>query len=136
MHRNGIDAFVNPTITLPPARIGYASEPSVNSRPGGRFPTSANLGIPELTVPAGYSSVIYEPKFVLNAAKDDYDEVTNSTEPTFLETPLPIGISFWAGPGDEPILFTVASAYEAATQYRQAPAALPPVGKQQFQSRR
>ncbi len=136
MHRNGIDAFVNPTITLPPARIGYASEPSVNSRPGGRFPTSANLGIPELTVPAGYSSVIYEPKFVLNAAKDDYDEVTNSTEPTFLETPLPIGISFWAGPGDEPTLFTVASAYEAATQYRQAPAALPPVGKQQFQSRR
>ena len=28
MHRNGIDAFVNPTITLPPARIGYASQPS------------------------------------------------------------------------------------------------------------
>ena len=47
-----------------------------------------------------------------------------------------MGISFWAGPGDEPILFTVASAYEAATQHRQAPAALPPVGKQQFQSRR
>lgn len=136
MHRNGVDAFVNPTITLPPARIGYPSEPSVNSRPGGRFPTSANLGIPELTVPAGFSSVVYEPSFVLNAAKDDYDEVTNSTVPTFLETPLPLGISFWGGPGDEPILFTIASAYEAATQHRQAPAALPPVGKQQFQSRR
>ena len=136
MHRNGIDAFVNPTITLPPARIGYPSEPSVNSRPGGRFPTSANLGIPELTVPAGYSSVIYEPTYVLNAAKDDYDEVTNSTVPTFLDTPLPMGISFWGGPGDEPILFTVASAYEAATQHRQAPAALPPLGEQLFQSRR
>ena len=89
-----------------------------------------------MTVPAGYNSVIYEPKFVLNAAKDDYDEVTNSTEPTLLTTPLPVGISFWAGPGDEPILFTIASAYEAATQHRQAPAALPPVGKEQFLSRR
>ena len=136
MHHNGIDAFVNPTITVPPARIGYASEPSVNSRPQGRFPTSANLGIPELTVPAGSVSVIFEPKYVLNAAKDDYDEVTNSTEPTLLDTPLPIGISFWAGPGDEPILFTIASAYEAATHHRQAPEALPPVGKSQFLSSR
>jgi len=136
MHHNGVDAFVNPTITVPPARIGYPSEPSVNSRPGGRFPTSANLGIPELTVPAGYTTVIYEPKYVLNAAKDDYDEVTNSTEPTMLTTPLPMGMSFWAGPGDEPILFTIASAYEAATHHRQAPASLPPVGKEQFQSRR
>jgi len=136
MHRNGIDAFVNPTITLPPARIGYASEPSVNSRPDGRFPTSANLGIPELTVPAGYNSVIFEPKFALNAAKDAYDEATNSTDPTFLTTPLPMGISFWAGPGDEPILLTIASAYEAATQHRHAPAALPPVGKPQLLSKR
>jgi Asp-tRNA(Asn)/Glu-tRNA(Gln) amidotransferase A subunit family amidase len=136
MHHNDIDAFVNPTITLPPARIGYASEPSVNSRPQGRFPTSANLGIPELTVPAGYNSVIYEPKYVLNAAKDDYDEVTNSTDPTFLDTPLPMGISFWGGPGDEPILFTIASAYEAATHHRQAPASLPPVRGAEIISRR
>lgn len=128
MHHNGIDVFVNPTITLPPARIGLASEPSVNARPQGRFPTSANLGIPELTVPAGYNAVIYEPKFVLNAEKDDYDEVANSTEPTLLDTPLPVGLSFWAGPGDEPTLFRVASTYEAATHHRQAPAALPPVG--------
>jgi Asp-tRNA(Asn)/Glu-tRNA(Gln) amidotransferase A subunit family amidase len=136
MHRNGVDAFVNPTITLPPARIGYASEPSVNSRPQGRFPTSANLGVPELTVPAGYTSVIYEPTYVLNAAKDEYDEVTNSTEPTMLTTPLPMGISFWAGPGDEPILFTIASAYEAATHHRQAPASLPPVHVPEIISRR
>jgi Asp-tRNA(Asn)/Glu-tRNA(Gln) amidotransferase A subunit family amidase len=127
MHHNDVDVFVNPTITVPPARIGWASEPSVNARPGGRFPTSANLGIPELTVPAGYNGVIYEPKYVLNAAKDDYDDVANSTEPTFIDTPLPVGISFWAGPGDEPVLFRIASAYEAATQHREAPAALGPV---------
>ena len=56
MHQNDIDVLVNPTITIPPARIGYASEPSVNSRPNGRFPTSANLGIPEITVPAGFNT--------------------------------------------------------------------------------
>jgi amidase len=78
-------------------------------------------------VPAGYNSVIYEPTYALNAAKDDYDDVANSTEPKFIDTPLPVGISFWAGPGDEPVLFRIASAYEAATQHRVAPAALGPV---------
>jgi amidase len=129
MHQNDIDVFVNPTITIPPARIGYASEPSVKGRPNGRFPTSANLGIPELTVPAGFNNVIYEPTYVLNAAKDDYDDVSNSTTATTLDTPLPVGISFWAGPGDEPVLFKVASAYEAATHHREPPAALGPVGE-------
>ena len=51
MHQNDLDVLVNPTTTVPPARIGYASQPVVNSRSLGRFPTSANLGIPEITVP-------------------------------------------------------------------------------------
>jgi Asp-tRNA(Asn)/Glu-tRNA(Gln) amidotransferase A subunit family amidase len=127
MLQNDIDVLVNPTITLPPALIGYASEPSVKDRPNGRFPTSANLGIPEVTVPAGYNMVIYEPKYLLNAKKDNYDEVSNSTEPTMLENPLPIGISFWAGPGDEPVVLRVASTYEEATHHRVAPPALGPV---------
>jgi len=117
MHRNDIDLFVNPTITIPPVRIGYAGEPSVKDRPRGRFPTSANLGIPELTVPAGFNDIVYEPQFVLNEDKDGYDGVTN-TEETRLDTPLPVGISFWAGPGDEPVLLRAASAYEAATGHR------------------
>jgi amidase len=126
--QNDVDVLVNPTITVPPARIGYASEPSVKDRPNGRFPTSANLGVPEVTVPAGYNMVIYEPKYVLNEKKDDYDEVSNSTQPTMLETPMPIGISFWAGPGDEPTVLKVASTYEEATRHRVAPPALGPVG--------
>lgn len=125
--QNDIDVLVNPTITVPPARIGYASEPSVKDRPNGRFPTSANLGVPEVTVPAGYNMVIYEPKYALNAKKDDYDDITNATVPTMLETPLPIGISFWAGPGDEPIVLKVASTYQEATHHRVAPPALGPV---------
>ena len=126
MHKNDIDLFVNPTITIPPVRIGYAGEPSVKDRPRGRFPTSANLGIPELTVPAGFNPIAYEPEYALNEDKDDYDSVTSS-EQTELESPLPVGISFWAGPGDESIILRAASAYEAATQHRKAPPDFGPV---------
>ena len=126
MYRNDLDLFVNPTITIPPVRIGYAGEPSVNDRPRGRFPTSANLGIPEITVPAGFNRIVYEPEYVLNEDKDGYDGVTSGHE-TQLDSPLPVGLSLWAGPGDEPIILRVASAYEAATRHRMSPPDFGPV---------
>ena len=126
MHKNDLDVLVNPTITVPPIRIGYAGEPSVNNRPTGRFPTSANLGIPEITVPAGFNRVVYEPEYILSDGKGDYDNVTSGRQ-TRLDSPLPVGISFWAGPGDEPILLRAASAYEAATTHRMPPPGFGPV---------
>ena len=128
LHRNDIDVLVNPTITVPPVRIGYAGEPSVNDRPTGRFPTSANLGIPEITVPAGFNRVVYDPEYVLNEDRNGYDNVTGSRR-TELDAPLPVGISFWAGPGDEPIVLRVASAYEAATKHRRPPPDFGAVGR-------
>ena len=127
MQQNRLDVLVNPTTTVPPAKNGYASQPSVNNRPAGRFPTSADLGIPELTVPAGFNSVIYEPRFALNAANDNYTAVANETEQSMTDAPMPVGISFWAGPGEEPTLFKVASAYEAATKHRAPPPAFGPL---------
>ncbi len=126
LHRNDIDVLVNPTITVPPVRIGYAGEPSVDDRPTGRFPTSANLGVPEITVPAGFNRIVYDPEYVLNEEKNGYDNVTGSQR-TELDAPLPVGISFWAGPGDEPIVLRVASAYEAATRHRRPPPDFGPV---------
>jgi len=123
MHQNDLDVLVNPTTTIPPARIGYASQPVVNSRSRGRFPTSANLGIPEITVPAGFNTSIFEPQYGLNAAKDDYISVANEDRPSTLRLPLPVGISFWAGPGDEPMVLRVAASYEAVTKHRKAPPA-------------
>jgi Asp-tRNA(Asn)/Glu-tRNA(Gln) amidotransferase A subunit family amidase len=120
MHENDIDLFVNPTITIPQAKIGGPSEPSVNNRPGGRFPLSADLGIPEITVPAGFNEIVYEPHFVLNAAKTNYQSVTGTVQSTF-PNPMPFGMSFWAGPGDEPTILKVSSAYEAATHHRTPP---------------
>lgn len=130
MYQNDIDVFVNPTITIPAAKNGYASQPQVNDRPGGRFPTSANAGIPEITVPAGLNKIIYEPRFALNAAKDNYVSVANETQPTEM-TPMPFGISFWGGPGDEPVVLKVAATYESATKHRVAPPAFGPLDSHQ-----
>src|SRR5438034_6339886 len=123
MRQNDIDVFVNPTTTIPPARIGYANQPTVNDRPVGRFPTSANVGIPEITVPAGFNTIIYEPDYMLNAAKSSYIAMANNDRRSTLEFPLPVGISFWAGPGDEGLVINAAAAYEAATKHRPAPPA-------------
>lgn len=127
MHQNNIDVLVNPTTTIPPTRIGYASQPVVNNRSRGRFPTSANLGIPEITVPAGFNARIFEPDYALNDAKDDYVSIANEDRPSTLQSPLPVGISFWAGPGDEPMILRVAASYEEATKHRRPPAAFGPV---------
>ena len=121
MRQNNIDVFVNPTTTIPPARIGYASQPAVNDRPVGRFPTSANVGIPEIAVPAGFNPIVYEPEYVLNTARNNYAAAANDDRRSTLELPLPVGISFWAGPGDEGVVIKVAAAYEAATRHRTAP---------------
>ncbi|HEV3057215.1 MAG TPA: amidase [Vicinamibacterales bacterium] len=123
MRQNNIDVFVNPTTTIPQARIGHANQPTVNDRPIGRFPTSANVGIPEITVPAGFNSIVYEPEYALNTGKTGYVTAANNDRRSTLATPLPVGISFWAGPGDEGVVIKVAAAYEAATKHRVAPAA-------------
>jgi len=127
MRENNLDILVNPTITVPPVLHGGASQPQINNRPTGRFPLSADLGIPEITVPAGFNSVMYEPRLELNDKQDNYRSVANNTEQTMMEHPMPYGISFWAGPGDEPIVIKVASIYEQATKHRMAPPAFGPV---------
>lgn len=134
MLQNDLDVLVNPTTTIPPAKIGYANQPAVNNRPVGRFPTSANLGIPEITVPAGFNRIVYEPQYALSSAKAAYISAANDERTTVLDVPLPVGISFWAGPGDEPAIIEVAAAYEAATKHRTPPPAFGPVREQPSQS--
>jgi len=127
MQQNQLDVLVNPTTTIPAAKIGYASQPTVNNRPVGRFPTSADLGIPEITVPAGFNTEIYEPGYALNEKQDGYINVANNTNKTSMAAPMPIGISFWAGIGEEPTIIKVASIYEAATRHRAPPSAFGPL---------
>jgi amidase len=127
MRENNLDVLVNPLTTIPIPKIGGPVEPEVNSRPSNRFAFTADAGIPEITVPAGFNRVVYEPKFVLSSDTKNYRSVSGS-ERTLLDAPgLPISISFWAGPGEEPTILKVASAYEAATKHRRPPAAFGPL---------
>jgi len=123
MRENRLDVLVNPTTTIPPAKIGFADQPTVNDRPVGRYPTSANAGIPEITVPAGFNRIVYDPSFALTPARTGYNSVANEDHPTTLEAALPVGISIWAGPGDEASILRVAAAYERATHHRRPPSA-------------
>ena len=122
MRENRLDVLVNPENTLPHQKVGGPSEPSVNGRgaSGSTQTITALIGAPEIVVPAGFNDVVYEPRYVLNAAGDGYDAVPGY-ERSRLDTPLPISMMFWAGPGDEAAVLRAASAYEAATRHRVPP---------------
>ena len=128
MYENDIDVFVNPENTLPHPKTGFAAEPTVGNRgnAGATQRLTALMGVPEIVVPAGFNEIFFEPQFVLNDDKTRIISVTGTEEDEF-DTPLPISIMFWAGPGDLPIVIKVASAYEAATQHRTPPPDFGPV---------
>ena len=105
-------------------KIGDAQEPDVDGRRANGFAITDLLGVPEIIVPAGFNDVVYEPQFVLSEDKKSYTGVAGTTT-SKPPNPLPISIQFWAGPGDEPVMLKVASAYEAATHHRKPPAAFP-----------
>jgi len=136
MYENGIDAFVNPENTLPPMKLGGATEPEVHGRGSAsccqRF--TALLGGPEADVPAGYIRTIYESKFALSADQKRYVPVTGTVE-SQLPHPMPISLMFWAGPGNDPEVIKIASAYEAATHHRVPPPAFGPLEKARMTKR-
>ncbi len=122
MQQNRLDVLVNPENTLPHRKVGGPSEPNVNGRgaAGATQTITALVGAPEIVVPAGFNDVVYEPRFVLSEAGDRYVAVSGD-EPSRLETPLPISMMFWAGPGAEAAVLRAASAYEVATRHRAPP---------------
>jgi amidase len=71
-------------------------------------------------VPAGFNQIVYEPQLQLSADRTRYVAVTG-TEQGLMAKPMPISMMIWAGPGSEPEIIKVASAYEAASQHRTPP---------------
>jgi amidase len=128
MYENKIDVFVNPEQTTAPYLLGGALEPEVNGRGSQsccqRF--TALLGSPEVDVPAGYTTVAYDPRYVLSDDKTEYIAVTGDVE-SKLPHPMPISLMFWGGPGTDSDVIKAASAYEAATHHRVPPPAFGPL---------
>jgi len=121
MQEIGVDALTYPTGNVPTPILGAPYEPNLNGRGGG---TSWNLlgqqGFPAITVPAGFTTVVYDR--VRDPAAPDRSELAGPTP-----AELPVGIDFVARPFGEPLLFKIASAYEAATNHRKPPAAFGPL---------
>ncbi len=123
MLENRIDALVHPENTVPTPKI-QGPNVGVFSLDG----ITPFLQIPKIVVPAGFTDVVYEPQYALNAEKTDYISVLPDTvNRTKLAHPMPIAITFFAGQGDEPVLIKIGTAYEAATHHRAPPPAFGPV---------
>jgi Asp-tRNA(Asn)/Glu-tRNA(Gln) amidotransferase A subunit family amidase len=109
MQEQRLDALVSPMSTVPPRKLTSPREPPSN----GRLPIGWSLigqqGFPVITVPAGFTENVW-------------DRVADSTRLVGpVPAALPVGVDFIARPFDEPLLFRIASAYEAATRHRRAP---------------
>ncbi|MES2605716.1 MAG: amidase family protein [Pseudomonadota bacterium] len=129
MRENDIDLFVHPNMSVPQWKIGIDREPEINGRIAAGPSITDLLGVAEVTIPAGFNQVVYEPRFVLNDDKKGYTLVTGK-EQSLMSEPMPFSINFWSGePGDEPTVLKAASAYEVATKHRKPPPAFGPLGK-------
>jgi amidase len=127
MLENDIDLFVHPNVGVPQWKIGIDREPTVNGRAAAGPSITDLLGVPEITVPAGYNRIVYDPQYELSADKKTYKLVTGKVQ-SMLPHPMPFSINFWAGPGDEPVVLRAASSYEAATKHRVPPPDFGPPG--------
>jgi Asp-tRNA(Asn)/Glu-tRNA(Gln) amidotransferase A subunit family amidase len=108
-----LDAVVYPSGNIPPGVLTAPPEPTVNDR-GLNWTTISTKGFPAMTVPAGYTSVVYDrgPDGALLPAK---------------KAQLPVGLDVLALPFNEQKVFEIAGAYEDATHNRRQPPAFGPL---------
>ena len=115
-----LEAVTFPTGNTPAEILGGPREPTVNGRDISAWGVLGQNGFPTMSVPAGFTTQVF-------------DRVRDPKAPgsTRLVGPvpakLPVGITFLGRPFDEPMLFRIASAYEAATRHRVPPAAFGPL---------
>ncbi len=111
MQEQRLDALVSPMSTVTPRKLTSPREPPSN----GRLPIGWSLigqqGFPVITVPAGFTKNVWD-----RVADGDGTRLVGP-----VPAALPVGVDFIARPFDEPLLFRIASAYEAATRHRHAP---------------
>jgi Asp-tRNA(Asn)/Glu-tRNA(Gln) amidotransferase A subunit family amidase len=111
---NHLDAVVYPTGNIPPSILTSPREPSKNDRGSGLWTNINSRGFPAMTVPAGFTTQVY-----------DRDANGNLLPPIPAE--LPVGIDFLGLPFSEPKLFEIGAAYEGATHHRKPPPDFGPV---------
>lgn len=145
MAEQKLDALVYPTSNLPPTKLGAPQGPPINGRNGGGVWSFIGAqGFPVITVPAGFTTEVYDlirdpsaPKTPDDAwpktgggggglesrlAGDDHTRLIGPVQAV-----LPVAIDIVGRPFDEPLIIRIASAYEAATKHRRTPPAFGPL---------
>jgi Asp-tRNA(Asn)/Glu-tRNA(Gln) amidotransferase A subunit family amidase len=112
MQEQRLDALVSPMSTVPPRKLTAPREPNVNGRAPIGWSLIGQQGFPAITVPAGFTTQVWD-------RVREADGSSRLTGP--VAAALPVGVDFIARPFDEPTLFRIASAYEAATRHRKPP---------------
>jgi len=121
IYENHLDAVVRVHYSLPPGKIGLASQPEPPNDIRGELRMGPFSGVTEVLIPAGYVRTVYDPVFVLSADKKRYISTVNNTPATLPPPGLPFSLVFRAEPGKEDIILKIASAYEAASKRRVPP---------------
>lgn len=103
-----LDAVVYPSSNITPGIATSPEEPGVNDR-GTNWTTISVHGFAALTVPAGFTTVVY-----------DIDPVTRERLGP-IPAAMPVGIDILGLPFSEPTVFAIGAAYEAATRHRTPP---------------
>jgi Asp-tRNA(Asn)/Glu-tRNA(Gln) amidotransferase A subunit family amidase len=102
--------------------LGSPYEPSKNNSPNANsiWGVIAANGFPSLGVPAGFTTEVYDR--VRDSTASNGSRVVGP-----IPAKLPVSITFLARPFDEPLLFKIGSAYEAATHHREPPPGFGPL---------
>ena len=111
MQEQKLDALAYPTASVPPPKLDAPREPVVNGRPAIGWSLLGAQGFPAMTVPAGFTTEVW----------DRVNDKAGARLVGPIPAKLPVGIDFMARPFDEPMLFRIGSAYEAATRHRTPP---------------
>ena len=111
MQEQRLDALVSPMSTVPPRKLTSPREPGSNGRAAIGWSLIGQQGFPVITVPAGFTKTVWD-----RAAEGNGTRLVGP-----VAAALPVGVDFIARPFDEPLLFRIASAYEAATKHRKPP---------------
>jgi amidase len=127
MLENHLDALVRLHTPWPPALIGGAPQYGIQSNLRQETFNGPNAGLTEVLIPAGYVTTVYDPSFALSPDGTRCVSVPSDTPTTMPEPGLPFSLVFRAEPGQEDVLLTIASAYEAASKRRVPPPAFGPL---------
>jgi Asp-tRNA(Asn)/Glu-tRNA(Gln) amidotransferase A subunit family amidase len=109
-----LDAMISPTGNIPPYVLGQPLEPTLNGRGPSIWSFLGTQGFPELGVPAGFTTKVYDR--VRDAGAPGGTRLTGP-----ISARLPLSVMFFGRPFGEPTLFRIASAYEQATHHREPP---------------